>query len=469
MNEIIEQPIGSLQIVESSPFESYLSQFGLPHEGVIASTNDKMRVSNNLPDLLNSIPESHRKNALYMSKFISSVAIGRFDSALNDLWNEVVETLRDKAESYGLDLFFDSAVSGDKRSFFSSREDFVLLKDIELVQTSRKLEIISEITKKKLLHILDMRNNIGGSHPTKEIISPLLLLGWVEDCINNVFLDETSPNSLEVKKILNGIGQEGLIIDEQYLSQLGDKIKDISVTLISNLLKILFKKYVSSNSDTLTNNIRMLAPVIWNNSDDKMKYELGLDIDSYSLNLEKEKETKAKEFFEICDGNRYKSDNTRSITLNSLINELEHAHYSFDNFYNEGPKIRDIMSYIKQSHDIPDSVSERLISVVLTCRLGNEYGVASAAVPYYDRLFNVLNQDQVKLFLSYIYSERKTLFQGLNSSQDARLKEIIILLSNKKYTSDRVKDAINYLMVASGDSMSRNLMTVDYRRLIEVL
>lgn len=121
MTDIIEQPVDSLQIVESSPFENYLKQFGLPYEDVIASTADKNRVSANLPDLLNSIPESHRKNALYMSKFISSVAIGRFDSALNDLWNEVVETLRNKAESYGLDLFFDSAVSGNKRTFFWKR------------------------------------------------------------------------------------------------------------------------------------------------------------------------------------------------------------------------------------------------------------------------------------------------------------------------------------------------------------
>ena len=145
MTDIIEQPVNSLQIVESSPFEHYLKQYGLPYKNVIASTTDKNRVSNNLPDLLNSIPQSHRQNALYMSKFISSVAIGRFDSALNDLWNEVVETLRNKANHFGLDEFFDSAVSGNKREFFSTMEDFVLLKDIVLVQTCSKLEIISAI------------------------------------------------------------------------------------------------------------------------------------------------------------------------------------------------------------------------------------------------------------------------------------------------------------------------------------
>ncbi|MGT2657050.1 hypothetical protein [Streptococcus varani] len=469
MSNIIGQSRDSLQIVESSPFENYLKSFGLPFENVIASTADKYRVSSNLPDLLNTIPQSHRQNAMYMSEFISSVAIGRFDSALNDLWNEVVETLRNKADSYGLDLFFDSAVSGDKRSFFSSKDDFIMLKDIVLVQTCGKLEIISEITQKKLLHILDMRNNIGGSHPTREIISPLLLLGWVEDCINNVFLDETSSNSLEVKKIINGIGQNGLNIDDNYLLQLDGKIKDISITLTNNLLKILFKKYVSSQNDILTNNIRKIAPTVWINSDDRMKYELGLDIDSYSLNLEKDKETKAKEFFDICDGNRYKSNGTRSIALSVMIDELENIHYSFDNFYHEGPKAKDIMSYIEQSADIPDSVAEKLLSVILTCRLGNSYDVARSAVQYYDRLFDILNQDQVKTLLKYLFNQKQQLSQNLNSTQDDILKEILTRLHAKTYTSDRIKDTLNYLINSNGDFVNKKILTRDFRRHIELL
>lgn len=468
MTDIIEQPVNSLQIVESSPFEHYLKQYGLPYKNVIASTTDKNRVSNNLPDLLNSIPQSHRQNALYMSKFISSVAIGRFDSALNDLWNEVVETLRNKANHFGLDEFFDSAVSGNKREFFSTMEDFVLLKDIVLVQTCSKLEIISKITEKKLLHILDMRNNIGGSHPNREIITPLTLLGWLEDCINNVFLDETTPNSLKVQKIINGIDQEGLNIDSVYKTQLDSELKEISVTLTSHLLKILFQKYVSSTSDNLTNNIRSIAPIVWENSDDRMKYELGLEIDSYSINLEQTKKEKAEEFFSICDGNRYKSDNMRSIALSSMIDELENIHYSIDNFYHEGPKISDIMSYVNQSKDIPDSLSEKLLSVVLVCRLGNFYGVANRAVPFYDKLFELINQDQVKMLLKYLYQIRQELNQSLTDAQDDRLKQIVKILANKTYTSDRVKETVNYLYETE-NKVSKMLLTTDYRRHIELL
>lgn len=469
MHEVAEQDSKSLQIVESSPFQDYLKQYGLPSDNVIAPTSDKNIIALNLPGFLNSIPQEHKQNALYMSKFISSVAIGRFDSALNDLWNEVVLILRNKADSYGLDLFFDSAVSGDRRSFYNTIEDFSMLKDIVLVQTCAKLEIITDVTSKKLLHILDMRNNIGGSHPTKEIVGPYALMGWLEDCIKNVFLETTTPNSLEIKKIINGIGQEGLDIDETYLQQLDDQLKSISITLVNNLLKILFKKYVSSQSDILTNNIRLIAPTVWENSEDRMKYELGLDIDSYRLNLEQDKKSKAEEFFSICGGNRFKSSDTRSIALSSMIDELENLHYSMNNFYNEGPQIRDIMSYIEQSQDIPNSVAEKLISVILVCRLGNSYGVARTASPYYDKLFNTLNQDQVKILLNHLYKNRQNFHNSLNDSQENRLRDVILLINSKPYTSARIKETIDYLLADNSGTITQKLLTTDFRRYIDSL
>ncbi len=62
---------------------------------------------------------------------------------------------------YGLDIFFDAAVGGGKaREFYSTEDDLASLKDSVLLDTSRKLELISDTTYKKLKHILDMRNDI---------------------------------------------------------------------------------------------------------------------------------------------------------------------------------------------------------------------------------------------------------------------------------------------------------------------
>ncbi|MBD4426879.1 hypothetical protein GUG96_15855, partial [Xanthomonas citri pv. citri] len=90
----------------------------------------------------------------YLSKFVVGAGFGLFDYSLNAIWNEVVIDLRRKAITYGIDIFFDSAVGGGKnREFYKTDDDLASLKDAVLLDTCRKLELISDTTYKKLKHI----------------------------------------------------------------------------------------------------------------------------------------------------------------------------------------------------------------------------------------------------------------------------------------------------------------------------
>lgn len=144
----------------NSNFENYLMSLGLPSENILATKSEKNQISGNIPIIIESINPDIRRNATYLSKFISSVAIGRFDSALNDLWNEVVTNLHNKIIVYGIDIFYDSAVGGSLREDYVDENDLVDIKDRVLLDTCLKLEIITDIVHQKLVHILNMRNNI---------------------------------------------------------------------------------------------------------------------------------------------------------------------------------------------------------------------------------------------------------------------------------------------------------------------
>lgn len=154
-NELVNQETfdddNQLKIVSSSNFESYLTELGLPSSNILAPVHEKEQMALNIPSVILRIPESQRKNATYLSKFVSSVAIGRYDSALNDLWNEVVLNLRNKVCVYGLDIFFDAAVGENIRDLYSSEKDLPSIKDRVLLDTCLKLEIISNIVHQKLV------------------------------------------------------------------------------------------------------------------------------------------------------------------------------------------------------------------------------------------------------------------------------------------------------------------------------
>lgn len=154
-----------LLATDTAKFEAYLEHLGLPTENIIASLSERKNIENNLPAFIESLPPEVKRNARYLSKFVAGAAIGLFDASLNYVWNEVVLNLREKVVVYGLDMFFDAAIGDSRRELYSTEEDLPGLKDNKLINTCRKLELISDVVYTKLNHILTMRNDIGASHP----------------------------------------------------------------------------------------------------------------------------------------------------------------------------------------------------------------------------------------------------------------------------------------------------------------
>jgi hypothetical protein len=132
--------------------------------------------------------------------------VGLFDYSLNAIWNEVVLDLRQKAILYGLEIFYDAAVGGGRnRDFYQTEDDLGSLKDSVLLDTSRKLELISDTTYKKLTHILDMRNDIGTSHPSNYTINAFELLGWLQTCVQDVLNDRPTEAALQVQAFIKNL------------------------------------------------------------------------------------------------------------------------------------------------------------------------------------------------------------------------------------------------------------------------
>jgi len=202
-----------------SGFERYLEGFGLPVDNVIASHDERIRIMQALPDFLNNLHPELKKDARYLSKFIAGSAVGLFDASLNFVWNEVVLSLRKKVVSYGLDYFFDSAIGGTLRDQFNDEDDLPSVKDQVLLDTCKKLELISDLLHRKLCHILDMRNQIGSSHPNEYSINAYELLGWLQTCIQDVFMDRISESALTVKSIVDNAKRIQTPLDKTYIAQ----------------------------------------------------------------------------------------------------------------------------------------------------------------------------------------------------------------------------------------------------------
>ncbi len=250
MNSIV--PKSQMQLVDPQAqiIVDFLKNIGLPHDNIIAAQDQRAIIGQNLPTYIESLPAHVKQDARYLSKFVVGAGFGLFDYSLNAIWNEVVLDLHRKAIAYGLDIFYDAAIGAKAREFYQTEDDLRSVKDSVLLDTCRKLELISDTTHKKLKHILDMRNDIGISHPTNYTINAFELLGWLTTCIQDVLNDRPTEAALQVQAFILNLKTYTQPLDPANLSSISAKIGALASHHCGNVLRTMFGIYVSTDTES---------------------------------------------------------------------------------------------------------------------------------------------------------------------------------------------------------------------------
>lgn len=274
-NNMIVESNGAL-VEQMTKFEAVLNDWGLPSENIIASVEERQNIMEMLPGLIASIPDEQKRDATYLSRFVAGAAIGLFDASLNYVWDEVVVSLRKKIVFFGLDTFYDNAVADKVRDQYKNEDDLSGIKDRTMLETLKKLEWISNVVYLKLCHILDMRNQIGASHPNTYDINSFELLGWLKTCVTEVINDQPSSSAVHVKKIVEQIKKSTGPLDKVTVESIGNAVAQFSSAMSGTLLKSLFGIFVAENTSVeARKNILLLSKEIWKYCRDDIKYDLG--------------------------------------------------------------------------------------------------------------------------------------------------------------------------------------------------
>jgi hypothetical protein len=405
MSDIVPKTPMQLVDPQAQIIVDFLKGIGLPHDNIIAAQDQRAIIGQNLPGYIQSLAPQVKQGARYLSKFVVGAGIGLFDYSLNAIWNEVVLDLHKKAIAYGLDIFYDAAIGGKAREFYQSEDDLRSVKDAVLLDTCRKLELISDTTHKKLKHILDMRNDIGISHPTNYTINAFELLGWLQTCIQDVLNDRPTEAALQVQAFIQNLKTYTQPLDPANVASIASKIGALASHHCGNVLRTMFGIYVSPDTDPqVRKNISLLAVSVWKSSSDETKYRLGLTLEGYNTNLYQEKYQLGEQFFQSVGGNAFRSNSERAIIVDGLLDQLLEKHQGWDNFHHEAPVADSISSYINGQQDILPNFAPKFVKVVLMCRIGRGLsycdGVSPRGRTYYDRLIGLLGDQLAPLALA---------------------------------------------------------------------
>jgi hypothetical protein len=225
--------------------------------------------------------------------------------------------------------------------------------------------------------------------------------------------------------------------------------------LCGNMLRTVFGIYVAPDTDPgVRKNISLIAPTLWEKSQDEPRYKLGIVLEGYKTNLYRTKYEKGEQFFEIVGGNPYRSPSERAVILNELITDLEDKHKGWDNFYHEPPVVADLCSYISDQSSIFVNLAERLFKTVLICRIGRgvsyNNGVSPRGKPYYDFLLGLAGDMHAPMIMALMtnYEIQGQLGNGIRRIQAKQALESV----KKNVINQRIIECLDYLI----DNIEKN-------------
>lgn len=388
----------------NEPFTEYLVNLGLPVDGVLAPIDQRQIIINSIETEINKIPTENRQVAVYLTRFLSSVAAGLFDGAVTYLWNETIKSLRQMIFSFDLDYFFKVCEQLNTRyKNLNSFEDLSIIGDFDLLTACNRMGLISDHVFEVFKFINYIRNHSSAAHPNENEISAYDLLSWLNNCIKYAINATPNEDAIKLKKLLYNI--RTVSIPESDLHYIGQNIKDLPLVMIEDLLSTLFGMFTDPQiSQTISTNIKAISKYVWDLCSEQKKHSIGDKYGYYRKNGAVAKKDKSNEFLILVDGLAYKDEDSISQELREILANLLSTHNSNSNFYNEEPWARQLSTMIPSTGIIPASVLSEWVKIISICYAGNglgyREGVDEGALEYYKMFIKQFDDKSIVCLLN---------------------------------------------------------------------
>lgn len=463
----LERSIHSL----NEPLSNYLEDLGLPTENVLYSISERKKVIDALKDALAVLPINSRAKAYYLTKFTVAITVGLFDGALSYLWDETISALRKLVLKFDLEYFFSVAETvGSRYKGLSSSEDLDEIGEHDLLDTIRRIGLISDVNYRRLDHVNYMRNHASAAHPNDNEIDGFEILDWLSICLKHAITAEPDHSVISLKRLLDNIRTK--TIPSNDFSVIGSDIVKQPRERIDDFLWTLFGMYTDPRQTSLTKaNITNLCKYVWDASTEDRKYEIGSKFGIFRKNGDVPRKEAANEFLTIVRGQKYKDEDSLAGELIEKLNVLKSVHYGWDNFYNEYPHALMLNESLPQSGNVPRAARSLWVKVICTCYVGNGHGyregVDESALIYYKKFVENFTEAEVVDFLHLMTDIEFTLTLSRNKP-DQRIRQLAHILKSNT-ANVHVQRALDSIINGPQSKLDHLCNTKDFKQALEFI
>jgi hypothetical protein len=341
-----------------------------------------------LPRLLSKIPSELRDER--MIRLCVAISVGLFDSAINYVWNSTVVELRQKIIRFGLPIVGQLTVKPIDES------KLLEMMDHDLLKLSLELNLITEEGYFKLDQCRAIRNSFSAAHPAMGALDEDEVVNFISRCARSALSDVNVPAGVNFADLIIAIKNGPFIADQAtYWTAAIQGTHTAQRELISTALHGMYCDETLGQS--ARNNCSTLFPASVELDGIPAKI-----IDQHQSYIGKGEEAKAaasRDFFTKFNMLGMLSGAERHTIVSTACDRLSAAHQGTNNFYNE-PAFAARLHEIVGASNVPETVRWKFVETVVSCAIGNQYGVSWAAVSHYHDMIKDFSPRAMEMMLS---------------------------------------------------------------------
>lgn len=397
MSDIVPKAVENLPAVTAGTDDLLLqitAALGVPRE-VLPAKSQIDHTWGNLPRLLSKIPVELRDER--MIRLCVAVSVGLFDSAINYVWNSTVIELRQKIIRFGLPIVAQlTSKSLDENKLHE-------MMDHELLKLCLELNLISEEGYFKLDQCRAIRNSFSAAHPAMGALDEDEVVNFISRCARAALSDVNVPAGVNFNELIAAIKADQFNSGQsEYWAAAIKGTHSAQRELIAAALHGMFCDATLGQS-ARNNCAALFLPSV------ELDGVPASIIDQHQAYVGKGEEAKAsasRDFFTRFGMLGMLSEAERHSIVSTACDRLTSAHQGMNNFHNEPPFAARLHEIVGSSV-VPESVRWKFVECVVSCAIGNPYGVSWAATPHYEAMIKDFSPKALEMMLGI--PETKTL------------------------------------------------------------
>lgn len=319
-----------------------------------------------------------------------------YEMGLNFLWSRTTFALKRELASVGITLIGEMLGRTDIDED-DDIDDIITTK--EAIKLSEELGIVTKTDALRLRHTNEMISHFGQlsvEENDDEDIDDSEAVTCLKTCIKSVLGRPKVEVATKFVEFRNNIEKRGLAVDDPIIDMLISSPYFFQKLTI-NILMNSCKASIGAQLENTLSNLNVILPALWRYLRDSEKWKVGHTYAEVYSEGKTSSVIGLKSALSKVQGFDFVPENLRSDAFIKAAANVIKAHEGMNNFYNE---LSPLKALSKLGSVIPAPALNECISAIMCIKLGNYYGVSTAAQPLATKMLESIPAERWQSYIN---------------------------------------------------------------------